>query len=103
MSEPIFRTIEGVELVTIPVSDYAALLKDSRVLAEKQIDRKQFEKPDRSIIARNPQVAVFIAEHVGKITVNEVVELCREKFGEHLTPSAKMVYRYWWKLRRDQE
>lgn len=99
MSEPIFHSIEGVELVTIPVSDYATLLKNSRVLAETQIDRRQFEKPNRSMISRNPQVAVFITEHVGKNTASEVVELCRERFGDHLTPSTKMVYRYWWRLR----
>lgn len=100
---PLTAKISGVEVVTIPLSDYADLLACKRDLAIRIINHANFHKSPRSMIERNPEVAVFIAQRLGIDPVSEIVKACRRKFGKAHTPSPQSVYRYWMKIRRDDK
>lgn len=96
---PISAVIHGVEVVTIPLSDYATLLDYQRRFAERSISHNQFEQPSLSHIERNPEVALFLIHRLGLEPVKNIMRKCRRKFGAARTPSRSAVYRYREKLR----
>lgn len=92
------ETISGVELVTIPVSHYAELLDYRRRFEEREISHNQFERPSRSRLDRNPEVAVFLIQRLGLEPIKDILRNCRRTFGAARTPSRTAIYRYWQKL-----
>lgn len=88
-------------LVTIPLTDYQALLKARLDLEQSGISFKQLSKPRRSTIERDPEVAVFISMKLGHLTVREIEKTVRRQFGGSRTPSRQAIYRYWTRLRRE--
>lgn len=92
--------IGGVSVVTIPVCDHENLLTKSRQFDIQQVRLKQRAVPGRSLIERNPEIAAFLAESFGIIAVEEILKICRQRFGAVLTPSRSAAYRYWDRLRK---
>jgi hypothetical protein len=93
------RLISGIEVVTIPLSDYAALLKSKRDLAESAISAEQLVKPRRGRIDRDPEIAVYLALNLGLKSVKLLRKDCQRKFGASRTPSVQAIYRHWERLR----
>lgn len=97
--EPQPATISGIEVVTIPLADYAALLACKARLAELDANLLQLSAPRKGIIDRNPEVAVFLATRFGTLPVSVVLKQCRRTFGAARTPSRSAAYRYWQRIR----
>lgn len=87
------------EFVTIPVAEYIRLTDESRQLAEWHLNNRQLIKPSRSLITRDPEVAVFLANGFGLKSVARLLKECKKNFGAARTPSATSAYRYWEALR----
>lgn len=108
MEEPERRTIAGVAVVTIPVDLYAELLDCRRQLAEikavrvgeLKAVRRVFNAPPRSRIGRDPEVAAFVAERLGKSTVPDIERACLARFGKRRAPNHSAISRYHDLLRR---
>ena len=98
--EPIYATISGVAVVTIPVEHYASLLEDRRKLAEFGLNNSQLIRPSRSMVQRDPEVAIFLANGLGLKPVPMLLKDCKKKFGKARTPSQQSIYRYWQAIRR---
>lgn len=96
---PAARTISGVEVVTIPLAEYADLLDCRRRLAELTVARAAFERPPASPIERDPELATFLAERLGRATGEAILVECRSRFGPARTPSRSALDRYWRRLR----
>lgn len=96
---PLTAVIFGVEVVTIPAVHYAELLRCQTLLAERNINHKQFSKPVRSPIERDSEVAIFFAMRLGTSPVSAIIESCRREFGSKRTPSKSAVHRYWERVR----
>ena len=94
-------TIAGVEVVTIPATDYAALLDCRRQLSELQIRSRNFMNPERgrSPIERDAAVAAFLSDRLGTMTMVKALAECEAEFGPDRTPSHSAVHRYWQRLR----
>lgn len=97
---PIAARIAGVDVVTIPISEYARLLAADRNLAIQAVSHGQLMSPKRSVIERNPEVAVFLAQKFGLLPMKDILRHCRREFGRQRTPSQSTAYRYWQKLRK---
>lgn len=91
--------ISGVAVITIPVTEYAALLNCRRKLAESDARQRAFNVVSKSPIERDPEVAAFIASRFGLATVPDIREECRALFGATRTPTQSSTYRYWARLR----
>lgn len=100
MTQPETRTVSGVEVATIPATDYADPLDCRRQLTELKAVRSAFEAPPRSRIGRDLEVAAFVAERLGKATVPEIERKCLVQFGKRRTPNRKAIHRYWNHVRR---
>ncbi|TRA93666.1 MULTISPECIES: hypothetical protein [Rhizobium/Agrobacterium group] len=87
------------EFVTIPLADYIRLNDESRQLAEWHLNNRQLIKPSRSLITRDPEVAVFLANGFGLKSVARLLKECKKKFGAARTPSQNSAYRYWESIR----
>lgn len=96
-------TIEGVDVVTIPLKDYAALLACRRELAEKTLNLNCLHQGHRSVIERNPEVAVFLMQRLGLQPMPVILKACRKEFGRQRTPSRSAAYRFWMKVREETE
>lgn len=91
--------IAGVPMVTIPVTEYAALLECRRKLDESGARERAFKVVSKSPIERDIQVAAFLASRFGLATVADIREECRALFGSARTPTPSSTYRYWARLR----
>ena len=100
-TRPIYTSINGIEVVTIPMSDYVELLDCRRRLGEITINHDQLFRPRRSMIERNPDVALFLAQNFGMKPVRVILQDCRRRFGRKRTPSLKSAYRYWERVRKE--
>jgi hypothetical protein len=87
-------------VVTIPAADYAELLDCRRRLAEVEARQRTFERPSRSPISRDPEVAAFLAERFGRLLIRDILAACAANFGKARTPSRSAAHRYWSRLRR---
>ena len=94
MEQPIYATLAGVELVTIPVTEYADLLDCRRRLAELTLVQEGLKGRSRSPIEDDPEVAVFLAERIGRIGIPAIRAECIGAFGAERTPSRSAIYRY---------
>jgi hypothetical protein len=92
-------TVAGVEIVTIPMVEYAGLLDCRRRLAEFEARERAFKTASKSPIERDPEVAAFLASRFGLATVAVIREECIALFGTSRTPTKSSIYRYWSRLR----
>lgn len=97
------RKLAGFDLVTIPLADYVDLLACKRQLSEASISHRQFGKPSRAMVDRNPEVAVFLVQKFGLLPMREILRQCRRRFGKAATPSQSTAYRYWQAVRREMK
>ena len=80
--------IGGVDVVTIPATLYAELLAGTPHGARP----RRYAVPP-SPIERNPALASFIAERLGKMGCVAIADACRQAF-EAPTPSKSAISRY---------
>ncbi|MEM7426744.1 MAG: hypothetical protein AAF441_11655 [Pseudomonadota bacterium] len=92
-------TIGGVQVVTIPLSDYAELLEAQRELAEMRSVADLRKRRSRSPLDQDREVVAFLAERFGRMPVRCVLEQCRSVHGDKRTPSKSAAYRLWQRLR----
>ncbi|MCI4680419.1 hypothetical protein K9U39_06125 [Rhodoblastus acidophilus] len=91
------KNIRGVEVVTIPLAEYVALLgAQKRQLAD---DTNLVSGFPRSPIERDPRLAAFIRERRGKMELSQIAAECRRIFGPG-APSRSSICRYFQRLRR---
>lgn len=98
VQRPAVVTISGVEVVTIPLAHYAELLDCQRRLAAARITPERFRADARSRIDRDPEVATFLAECLGRVLLKDAYASCVERFGGDRSPSRATIARYWDKL-----
>lgn len=98
-SWPLAATIAGVEVVTIPLRDYAALLGKERRLDGLRLTREQLHGNPRQRIHRDPEVAAFLRECLGSMLLKDAHTACRVRFGAERTPGRSTIQRYWDMLR----
>jgi hypothetical protein len=94
--KPLRSSIYGINLVTIPLADYAALLD-----AKKRLNELDSSKPRRfpaSPIERNPEVRDFILERFGKLKHADTIAECKAKFG--WAPSKSALDRFFQRCKR---
>jgi hypothetical protein len=96
---PIYATIAGVAVVTIPLTDYSDFLA-LRAQLERLGKAERYPVPPRSPIEADQEVKVFVTERLGKARVEATLQECRSRFGAHRTPSRTATYRFWQRLRR---
>ncbi|MGC4409264.1 hypothetical protein D4A92_21505 [Rhizobium rosettiformans] len=80
------------ETISVPVSEYEAL----KAAADSSVQRKKiasYRAISGSKIAKNPEMAEFIIECAASMTVSEVREACKERFGA-ATPSWSSIFRF---------
>lgn len=94
-AKPAVVTISGVEVVTIPLAHYAELLNCQRQLAAPDRPSIQLPADSRSRIERDPEVATFLMQHLGRMRQSEIITACRERFGTDRTPSQASMSRFW--------
>lgn len=110
-------TQEARETVTITRSEHDRLLADRDLLAALQTilvpltEALAKRSPQAMIgvtrvspnpgygsvspIDRDPELAAFIRPLLGKSTVQEISDLCRERFGPDRAPSKSAIHRFW--------
>jgi hypothetical protein len=93
VGKPSKGTVAGVELVTIPLADYAKLLDCQRQLAALKRP-KQGVKGWLSSVEKDAKVEAFIARRLTRKTVPAIMAECLERFGPDRTPSRSAIYRY---------
>ena len=80
------------DTITIPVSEYEAM----KAAADTSVQRKKiasYRAVSGSKIAKNPEMAEFIIECAATMTVAEVEEACKQRFGA-ATPSWSTIFRF---------
>ena len=97
---PVAEQVSGVDLVTIPRAYFAELLDCRRLVTEAGVEKWQYRGDARSRIERDPEVATFLTEHMGKALLKEVHALCRQRFGAERTPGQSTIGRFWSRLGR---
>ncbi len=95
---PLAATIAGVEVVTIPLSDYRNLLDCRLRLAELRVQAHQ-NATARSPLDCDPEVAEFLVERFGRMPVGQALDECRARFGGARAPSRSAGYRLWDRVR----
>jgi hypothetical protein len=95
-------TPRPVQTVTIPLTDYAELLDCRRRLVELKAAQRAFERPPKSPIDRDPELAAFIADRLGMAKLAEIRSACVAEFGPDRTPSRSAIARYWLRLRQQR-
>lgn len=93
------NSLSGVDLVTIPVDEYAHFLEYKKRLSEASLGLQAFAKASRSPIERDPEVATFLTERLGKMHVDKMLSECLERYGWKRTPSRSALYAFWKRLR----
>ncbi len=96
---PLAATIAGVEVVTIPISDYRDLLDCRRQLAEMRVRANPKMHTARSPLDCDPEIGTFLAERFGRMPVGRALDECRARFGQARTPSRSAGYRLWDRVR----
>ena len=99
-ARPAVVTISGVEVVTIPLTHYAELLDCQRRLAAVAVTPTRFAADLRSRIDRDPEVAAFLLECLGRKLLKQTYAACLERFGPERTPGGSTISRYWAKFPR---
>ena len=99
VERPEVVTISGVEVVTIPLAHYAALLDCQRRMLTGAITPQRLNADLRCRIDRDPEVASFLADCLGRMLLKEAVAACRDRFGPERSPPQSTIQRYWARLR----
>jgi hypothetical protein len=91
--------VQGVEVVTIPLSEYADLLAAHRRLAEvepsgRPVKRRLLAKPASPIDA-DPEISAFVAARLGKMTQKAILAACVAEFGPRRAPSKSAIGRFY--------
>jgi hypothetical protein len=96
-------TVEGVEVVTIPLTEYAYLLAARRRLAELDLAgrpasrrrprRPRLPAPPKSPIDADPEICAFLAARLGKMTQKDIFAACVAEFGPR-APSKSAINRF---------
>lgn len=98
---PIPAIIAGIAVVTIPLTEYAALLECRR--REKPCAApaaaRRYDVPPRSPLERDAEIAAFFSERFGAMDVLDIIAECRNRFGAKRTPSRTAAYYFWKRLR----
>ena len=92
---PLAATIAGVEVVTIPISDYRDLLDCRRQLGTLRVRADPANHTARSPLDCDPEIAAFLIERFGRMPVRQALSECRSRFGQERTPSRSAGYRLW--------
>ena len=79
--------------ITIPVADYAALLRDASAFGEASA-RPHFRAASRSPIARNGDLATFILQSAATMELSAIREAVAERFGRTSAPSRSAIHRF---------
>lgn len=95
---PVFATIAGVAVVTIPLADYADLI-DKKAKLAKIAKAERYPVSERSPIEVDHEVKAFFMERFGKVKVFDILRECQSTFGKTRTPSRTAAYRFWKRLR----
>ncbi len=96
--------IAGTDFVLVPVADYVCLLHIRRQLEGLHADRNIIlGRAGKSLLDRNPDVAHFFIQNLGRYSVAILLKKCRRKFGSARTPSRSAAYRFWDKLKASQK
>lgn len=98
--KPAVATISGVEVVTIPLTNYAELLDCQRRLAAVEVTPERFAADLTSRVDRDPEVAAFLIDCFGRMILKEAYTACLDRFGPERTPGRSTIYRYWHKIPR---
>lgn len=94
MRKPTKRTVAGVvEAVTIPAAEYAELLRCRRQFRRLKLLQSRFQRRRRIPIEADLEVALFIADRVGKLNAPAIMAECIATFGAARTPSRSAFYR----------
>lgn len=59
-----------------------------------------FLHPRRSRIENDREIAVFLVERFGLLSLEEIVREGRARFGSDRVPSRSSIHRFWMRLRR---
>lgn len=94
MGNPSKRTVAGGEVVTIPATEYAELLRCRRQLRRLKLVQNRFKGRRRIKIEADLEVALFIADRVGKSNAPAILAECNATFGAARTPSRSAFYRF---------
>ena len=97
---PEVATIAGVEVVTIPLAHYTELLDCQRQLAASRVSPERFRADVRSRVDRDPEVATFLTECLGRMLLKDAYSACVARFGSDRAPSRATIARYWDRLGR---
>lgn len=95
---PIYATIAGVAVVTIPLADYSSLL-DAEARLTRFENAKRYPVSPRSPIEVDSEVKAFFMERLGKVDMMGILSECRQRFGAKRTPSRTSAYAFWKRLR----
>jgi hypothetical protein len=52
-----------------------------------------------SKVDRDPEVRDFLADRLGRLTLDETIRECRKEFGADRTPGRSSVHKFWSRLR----
>lgn len=107
-ASPVRATEEGtsacaddlpIPVVTIPRSEYAALLEAKRRIDIIDARERRYPVPPRSPIQADAEIADFFKERFGKDRMEDIVRECARRFGKDRTPSRTAAYAFWKRLR----
>ena len=94
---PAFATLDGQPIAILPLDAYRQLVAAAvQSIAPAKADKPAVEPQlGLSTIERDPEVAEFIRSRFrGGVTVDQIRDACRNKFGEDRTPSRSRVQRF---------
>ncbi len=96
----IVSTIAGIQVVTIPLAEYAELLDCRRRVGVQSDAARRLAVPPRSPIEKDAEVAAFFIERLGQADMLTILTECRKRFGSERTPSRTAAYDFWQRMRR---
>ncbi|TDX60771.1 hypothetical protein EDE12_1187 [Methylosinus sp. sav-2] len=93
-------TVEGVEVVTIPLTEYADLLSARRQLAKlrpagRRPRKPRLPAPPTSPIDADPEISAFLAARLGKMTQKAILATCIAEFGPRRAPTKSSIHRFY--------
>ena len=94
----VFATVDGVEVAIVPAAEYRELvgLRMKAPFAEVRAKAKPGRpRTGLSTIERDPEVADFLVSRFrGGVTVQQILDVCRNTFGAERTPSHARIQRF---------
>lgn len=84
--------VGDLQVITIPLTDYASLLD-----AQKRLLALTVRKFPRSPIDRDPILASFIRDRIGRMELTQIISDCVSEFGK--SPSRSAISRFSMRIR----